>query len=87
MECSRCQSKAVYRLPKHSAKRRSRLLRLVCNPYGCADCNSRFWSVKGDLLTLFLLAIAIVAVIGVVAMTINTDDNLPEGDEQFKFSK
>jgi hypothetical protein len=83
MQCTRCESKAVYRLPRHSARRKSPILRAAFNPYRCADCGARFWRVKGNLLTVVLLLAAIFAVVVVVAMTINT---APPVEEQFKFS-
>jgi hypothetical protein len=87
MECPRCQSRSVYRLPKHAASRKSPFLRVICFPYKCADCNARFWRIKGNLLTLALLVAAIVAVLGVAAMTINTEEATTAPEEQFKFAE
>jgi hypothetical protein len=83
MQCPRCESKAVYRLPRHAARRKSAVLRLAFNPFQCGDCGARFWRIKGNLLTIVLLIAAIFAVVVVVAMTINTS---PPAEEQFKFS-
>jgi hypothetical protein len=83
MECPRCESRACYQLPKHAASRKSPILRIVFNPFRCADCGARFWRIKGNLLTLFLLVVAIVAVVAFAAMTINTT---PPAEEQFKFA-
>jgi hypothetical protein len=83
MECPRCESRACYQLSKNSASRKSPVLRLVLNPYRCADCGTRFWRIKGNLLTVVLLVFAIVAVVAFAAMTINTN---PPAEEQFKFA-
>jgi hypothetical protein len=83
MECPRCESRACYQLPTHAASRKSPVLRIVFNPFRCADCGSRFWRIKGNLLTLVLLAAAIVAVLALATLTINTT---APAEEQFKFA-
>jgi hypothetical protein len=84
MECPRCESKSVFRLPKHAARRKNPVLRFAFDPHSCSDCGTRFWRVKGNLITIMLLAIAICAVVVVAAMTINTG---PPEEEQFKFAE
>jgi hypothetical protein len=72
-------------MPPHSVRRKNPVLRLIFNPFKCADCGTRFWRVKGNLLTAVLLVAAIFAVIAATAFVLDFSSTSTE--EQFKFAE